>query len=135
MWLTDLPGYLPPVQIDEVVRAGGVGEVIESKNDDYKVGDLVMGLVGWQQYCVSSVSQERLRIVPNIVPMPTLLNVLGTTGITAYYGLVELGKPKKGETVLVSGAAGATGSVAAQIAKIHGCKVIGIAGGEKNAAG
>ena len=98
MWLTDLPGYLPPVQIDEVVRAGGVGEVVESKNDDYKVGDLVMGLVGWQQYCVSSCKpEERLRIVPNIVPMPTLLNVLGTTGITAYYGLVELGKPKKGE--------------------------------------
>ena len=132
MWLNDMPGYLPPVQIGEVVRSGGVGKVIDSKHSDYKVGDLVFGFVGWQSHCLVAPTQdERFRVIPDILPLPTMLNVLGTTGITAYYGLVELGDPKPGETVLVSGAAGATGSVAAQIAKLKGCNVIGIAGGEK----
>ena len=132
MWLNDMPGYLPPVQIGEVVRSGGVGKVIDSKHSDYKVGDLVFGFVGWQSHCLVAPTQdERFRVIPDILQLPTMLNVLGTTGITAYYGLVELGDPKPGETVLVSGAAGATGSVAAQIAKLKGCNVIGIAGGEK----
>ena len=132
MWLNDMPGYLPPVQIGEVVRSGGVGKVIDSKHSDYKVGDLVFGFVGWQSHCLIAPTQdERFRVIPDILPLPTMLNVLGTTGITAYYGLVELGDPKPGETVLVSGAAGATGSVAAQIAKLKGCNVIGIAGGAK----
>lgn len=132
MWLTDLPGYLPPVQINELVRAGGIGRVIESKNPKYKQGDLVFGMVGWQTHLITDAKEEdRFRPIPELLPIPTLLNVLGTTGITAYYGLVELAKPKAGEVVLISGAAGATGSVAAQLAKEAGCYVIGIAGGEQ----
>jgi NADPH-dependent curcumin reductase CurA len=130
MWLTDLPGYLPPVQIDEVVRAGGMGRVLESKNPNYKEGDLIFGMVGWQTHLITDAKEEdRFRLIPELLPIPTMLNVLGTTGITAYYGLLELAKPKAGEVVLVSGAAGATGSVAAQLAKEAGCHVIGIAGG------
>ena len=130
MWLTDLPGYLPPVQIDEVVRAGGMGRVLESKNPKSKEGDLIFGMVGWQTHLITDAKEEdRFRLIPELLPIPTMLNVLGTTGITAYYGLLELAKPKAGEVVLVSGAAGATGSVAAQLAKEAGCHVIGIAGG------
>ncbi len=131
-WLNDVPGYLPPVQIDEVVRSGGIGRVIDSKNPDYKTGDLTFGLVGWQTHCLTKPSvEDRFRVIPDLLPMPTMLNVMGSTGITAYYGLIELGKPKSGETVLVSGAAGATGSVVVQIAKLKGCHVIGIAGGKE----
>ena len=130
MWLTDLPGYLPPVQIDEVVRSGGVGKVVESKNDAYQVGDLLTGLVGWQKFCqVSADVLPFFRKIPDNLPIPATMNVFGSTGLTAYFGLLDVGKPKEGETVVVSGAAGATGSVVAQIAKIMGCHVIGIAGG------
>ena len=130
MWLTDLPGYLPPVQIDEVVRSGGVGKVVESKNDAYQVGDLLTGLVGWQKFChVSADVLPFFRKIPNNLNIPATMNVFGSTGLTAYFGLLDVGKPKEGETIVVSGAAGATGSVVAQIAKIMGCHVIGIAGG------
>ncbi len=131
-WLNDVPGYLPPVQIGEVIRSGGIGRVLKSKNLEYNVGDLVFGFVGWQTHCVTKAGpDERFRIVPELLPIPTMLNVMGSTGITAYYGLIELGKPKSRETVLVSGAAGATGSVVVQIAKLKGCHVIGIAGGKE----
>tara|TARA_B100000029_G_scaffold516778_1_gene634097 strand:+ start:29648 stop:30580 length:933 start_codon:yes stop_codon:yes gene_type:complete len=134
-WLNDLPGYLPPVQIGEVIRSGGIGRVIQSKNSQYNVNDLTFGFVGWQTHCITKPTDEdRFRVVPDVLPIPTMLNILGITGITAYYGLLELGKPKPGETVLVSGAAGATGSVAAQIAKLKDCHVIGIAGGEEKCA-
>jgi NADPH-dependent curcumin reductase len=131
-WLNDVPGYLPPVQIGEVVRSGGMGRVIESKNAAYNVGDLVFGFVGWQSHCITKAEDDdRFRVIPELLPIPTMLNVMGTTGITAYYGLLELGKPQPGETVLVSGAAGATGSVVVQIAKLKGCHVIAIAGGKE----
>ena len=131
-WLNDVPGYLPPVQIGEVVRSGGMGRVIESKNPEYNVGDLTFGFVGWQSHCVTKAEEDdRFRVIPELLPIPTMLNVMGTTGITAYYGLIELGNPQPGETVLVSGAAGATGSVVVQIAKLKGCHVIGIAGGQE----
>ena len=111
-WLNDVPGYLPPVQIGEVVRSGGIGRVLESKNAEYKVDDLTFGFVGWQTHCVTKPeADERFRVVPDLLPIPTMLNVMGSTGITAYYGLIELGDPKPGEPGLVSGAAGATGSV------------------------
>ena len=88
--------------------------------------------MGWQTHCVTKPeADDRFRVVPDLLPIPTMLNVMGTTGITAYYGLIELGDPKPGETVLVSGAAGATGSVVVQIAKLKGCHVIGIAGGKE----
>ena len=131
-WLNDEPGYLPPVQIDEVVRSGGIGRVLQSKNPEYKVGELTFGLVGWQTHCLTKPeAEDRFRIIPELLPIPTMLNVMGSTGITAYYGLIELGNPQPGETVLVSGAAGATGSVVVQIAKLKRCHVIGIAGGKE----
>ena len=131
-WLNDVPGYLPPVQIGEVIRSGGIGKVIDSNNPEYKTGDLTFGLIGWQTHCLTKPNEDdRFRVVPDLLPIPTMLNVMGSTGITAYYGLIELGKPKSGETVLVSGAAGATGSVVVQIAKLKGCNVIGIAGGKE----
>ena len=131
-WLNDVPGYLPPIQIGEVIRSGGIGRVIDSNNPEYKTGDLTFGLIGWQTHCLRKPNvDDRFRVVPDLLPIPTMLNVMGSTGITAYYGLIELGKPKSGETVLVSGAAGATGSVVVQIAKLKGCHVIGIAGGKE----
>ena len=132
MWLTDMPGYLPPIQIDEVIRSGGMGRVIESKNDKFDEGDLVNGFVGWQTHLISN--GKGCTKVPEILPIPTMINVLGLTGITAYFGLLDDGQPKEGDTVVVSGAAGATGSVVAQIAKIKGCNVIGIAGGDEKCA-
>ena len=132
IWLTDRPGYLPPIQIDEVIRSGGMGRVIQSKNPNFKEGDLVSGIVGWQTHLISD--GKGFRVIPELLPIPTMLNVLGLTGITAYFGLLDIGKPKEGETVVVSGASGATGSVVAQIAKIKGCNVIGIAGGEEKCA-
>ena len=131
-WLNDVPGYLPPVQIGEVIRSGGIGKVIDSNNPEYKTGDLTFGLIGWQTHCLTKPNvDDRFRVVPDLLPIPTMLNVMGSTGITAYYGLIELGKPKPEEIVLVSGAAGATGSVVVQIAKLKGCNVIGIAGGKE----
>ena len=132
MWLTDMPGYLPPIQIDEVIRSSGMGRVIQSKSDKFDEGDLINGLVGWQTHLISD--GKGFTKVPEVLPIPTMINVLGLTGITAYYGLLDVGQPKEGDTVVVSGAAGATGSVVAQIAKIKGCNVIGIAGGEEKCA-
>jgi len=132
MWLTDMPGYLPPIQIDEVIRSSGMARVIASKSERFQEGELVNGLVGWQTHLVTD--GKGFTKVPEILPIPTMINVLGLTGITAYFGLLDIGQPKEGDTVVVSGAAGATGSVVAQIAKIKGCNVIGIAGGEEKCA-
>jgi NADPH-dependent curcumin reductase CurA len=118
---------MPPVQIGEPMRAGAVGQVIESKAPNLKPGDLVQGLFGWQDYVVAPGAM--LAKVPAGVAPTHLLGVLGVTGLTAYFGVLDLGKPKAGETFVVSGAAGATGSVAGQIAKIQGARVVGIAGG------
>lgn len=131
-WLDDIPSYLPPVAIGEVMRASTVAEVLESNNPEIPAGSLVQGMFGWQEYAVAGPSSP---FPPNLLPEgtpPTMpLSVFGGTSFTAYFGLLDVGKPVPGETVLVSGAAGATGSMVAQIAKIHGCRVIGIAGGEE----
>src|SRR3954470_6706562 len=122
--------YLPAVKIGEVVRSFAAGEVIESRHPKFKAGQLVQGLFGWQDYACArpgTVSAPS-PVVPG-VPIETAMSALGVTGITAYFGLLEIGRPKAGETVVVSGAAGATGSIVGQIAKIQGCRAIGIAGG------
>jgi NADPH-dependent curcumin reductase CurA len=128
-WLDDRPSYIPPVAIGAVMRASGVGQVVESHHRDFRPGDLVQGLLGWQEYALVGGGALPVSKIPPDVPPTWPLGVLGLTGLTAYFGLLDVGKPKPGETVVVSGAAGATGSIAAQIAKIKGCRVIGIAGG------
>ncbi len=129
-WMEDRKSYVPPVGIGEVMRAGSVGQVIESNNPDYKVGDKVQGTFGWQEYAISN-GQGILNatVIPEGQSLTAPLSVFGITGLTAYFGLLDVGQAKEGETVLVSGAAGSTGSIAAQIAKLKGCRVIGVAGG------
>ena len=134
-WLNDTKGYIPPVQIGEIMRAGSVAEVVESNHDGFKAGDLVQGGFGWQDFAVTDgEGMLPARKMPPGVSPNAALSIFGTTGLTAYFGLLDVGKPKDGDVVLVSGAAGATGSVVGQIAKILGCHVIGIAGGEKKCA-
>jgi NADPH-dependent curcumin reductase CurA len=130
-WMEDRESYLPPVQLGEPMRAGSIGQVVESNNPEFQKGDLVQTTGGWQDFIVAAPGQGVLGLskVPDGVPPEMMLSVLGVTGLTAYFGLLDLGEPKSGETVLVSGAAGATGSVAGQIAKLKGCRVVGIAGG------
>ncbi len=134
-WMEDRPSYIPPVAVGEVMRAGSVGQVVDSKSPAFRAGDFVQGAFGWQDYAVSD-GRGLLPVskLPPGMPLTWPLGVLGITGLTAYFGLLDLGKPKAGETVVVSGAAGATGSVAAQIAKLKGCRVIGIAGGREKCA-
>jgi hypothetical protein len=121
--------YVAPLQIGDVMRAGAVGTVAASRHPDYPEGTLVAGTFGMQDYAVTEPGDGRLRTFPEGVEPTEALGVLGGTGMTAYFGLLELGEPRPGQTVVVSGAAGATGSVAGQIAKIRGCRVVGIAGG------
>ncbi len=127
-WLNDVRSYIPPVQIGEVMRAGSVGEVVESNNPNFPKGGFVYGNGGVQQYVVTS-GKGWHHIDPKIAPLPMFLGTLGMPGFTAYFGLIEHGQLKEGETVLVSGAAGAVGSIVGQIAKIKGCRAVGIAGG------
>lgn len=120
--------YLPAVKIGEVVRSAGAGRVVASNNPAYAVGDLLSGLTGWQDYLAIN-PKGQFNKLPAGAPLELAMSVLGLTGITAYFGLLEIGRPVAGETVVVSGAAGATGSVVGQIARIKGCRVVGIAGG------
>jgi NADPH-dependent curcumin reductase CurA len=130
-WMEDRESYMPPVAIGEPMRAGSVAQVVASNHPDYSPGELVQTLGGWQDFLVVDGSAGGIglsKLPPGVTPQMAL-GVLGTTGQTAYFGMLDLGKPEAGQTVLVSGAAGATGSVAGQIARIKGCRVIGIAGG------
>jgi NADPH-dependent curcumin reductase CurA len=121
--------YIPPVGIGEVMRAGAAGTVVASKHEKFKVGDVVTGTFGVQQYALSN-GKGVIKVDTRLVPLPVYLGTLGMPGMTAYFGLLDVGKPKTGETVVVSGAAGAVGMVVGQIAKIKGCRVVGIAGGQ-----
>jgi NADPH-dependent curcumin reductase len=119
--------YLPAVKIGEVVRSFGAGRIEKSNSQGFKAGDLVLGLVGWQDYV--AMKPGGLNKLPPGAPIELAMGVLGMIGMTAYFGLLDVGRPVAGETVVVSGAAGATGSLVSQIAKIRGCRAIGVAGG------
>ncbi|TQC49455.1 NADP-dependent oxidoreductase [Rhodococcus sp. WS4] len=148
-WMNDGPSYAPPVALGDVMRGHGIGEVVDSASPDLPVGTMVHGSFGWQEYVLARAevhsvgSLEHIhgadsdlpaaRAIPEGVAPTAATGVLGTTGLTAYFGMLELGRPKPGDVVVVSGAAGATGSVAGQLAKIAGATVIGITGGPDKA--
>ena len=133
--MDDAPGYLPPIGLGETVRGAGVGEVVASNSDRYGPGDLVVGFTGWQDYVIADEGLASMQVIPPGIDPTMVLSVLGVTGMTAYFGMIDVGRVAEGDTVVVSGAAGATGSVAGQIARIKGAgKVVGIAGSPEKCA-
>jgi NADPH-dependent curcumin reductase CurA len=129
-WMNEGRSYIPPVGIGDVMRAFAAGEVIASNDPDIAVGEHVGGLLGAQEYAVAS-GKGVFKVDPSLAPLPVYLGTLGMPGVTAYFGLLDIGRPKQGETVVVSGAAGAVGGLVGQIAKLKGCHVVGIAGGSE----
>jgi NADPH-dependent curcumin reductase CurA len=132
-WMNDVETYLPPLQLGAVMRAYMVGKVTASRNPAFAVGDFVAGLDGVQEYAISDGSLM-MKVDTGLAPLPAYLNSLAIAGLTAYCGLIEVGAPQAGETVVVSGAAGSVGAHAAQIARIKGCRAVGIAGGARKCA-
>jgi NADPH-dependent curcumin reductase CurA len=130
--MRDAKSYVPPVELGAVMTGGAVGEVVASRDPSLAAGDIVEGLLGWQEYGVLPANQLR-RVDPGLAPISTALGILGMPGITAYFGLLEIGQPKAGETVVVSAASGAVGGIVGQIAKIKGCRAVGIVGGPAKA--
>ncbi len=128
--MNDRKSYVASFRLNDVLNGGIVGEVIESESKGFVKGDFVVGNLGWEDYPIADENEVRT-INPDIAPVSTALGVLGMPGLTAYFGLLDIGQPKQNETVVVSGAAGAVGTIAGQIARIHGCRVVGIAGSEK----
>lgn len=133
-WMNVGKSYIPPVELGAVMRAGGVGEVVASENEKYAVGDFVTGTLGVQQYLLAPEGKGLTKVDATKAPLSTYLSTLGMTGLTAYFGLLDVGQPKEGEVVVVSGAAGAVGMIVGQIAKLKGCRVVGIAGGADKCA-
>jgi NADPH-dependent curcumin reductase CurA len=125
--------YIAPVRLGDPMRAGGLGVVVASKSPAFAPGDFAVGTVNVQEYATLKAA-SLVKADPNVAPLPVFLNVLGMPGMTAYFGLLDVGKPKRGNTVVVSGAAGAVGMTVGQIAKIQGCRVVGIAGGPQKCA-
>ncbi len=128
--MNDAPSYAPPVGLGEVMVGGAVGAVVESQHPEYPPGQIVTGNFGWQAFAVAD-GRDVMRVDPAIAPISTSLGVLGMPGLTAYFGLLDVGRPRPGETVVVSGAAGAVGSAVGQIARLNGCRVVGVAGSEE----
>jgi NADPH-dependent curcumin reductase CurA len=133
-WMNEGKSYIRPVAINEVMRAGGIGKVLASKSPKFAVGDVVSGSIGVQEYWIGAADDKTAgfyKLDPKLAPLPKYLNALGMPGMTAYFGLLDVGQPKAGETVVVSGAAGAVGQTVGQVAKQKGCRVVGIAGGKE----
>jgi NADPH-dependent curcumin reductase len=134
VWMNGIDTYVPGIHVGDVMRAGGLGEVVQSRNAAFTEGDLVFGMMQWSEYCVARAGPDGMMTLPRQEPITAFLSVYGVTGLTAYFGMLDVAQPKEGETVVVSGAAGAVGSVAGQIGKILGCRVVGIAGGPEKCA-
>ncbi len=130
-WMENRSDYVAPMKIGDVMRGNGTGRILESNNPDLPVGTVVAGAWGWQEYAVVGGKSSPVHALPEGLPIPTAMALLGTTGLTAYFGMLDVGEPVAGDAVLVSGAAGATGSVAGQIAKLKGCRVVGLAGSQE----
>jgi len=131
-WMDDEPSYLPPVELNEPMRASAVAQVIRSESPEFPEGSFVQGFFGWQDYALAGPDSLIPPMpLPEGTPLTMPLSIFGGTSLTAYFGLLDVGKPEENDTVVVSGAAGATGAVVCQIAKIKGCRVIGIAGGRE----
>lgn len=128
-WVNAAANYSNPVEIGAVMRSFAVGEVVESQHPEYRAGDIVAGMFGWQDYALSDGSQVTRKVGETDLPLSLALGVLGLNGVTAYWGLLGVGQPREGDTVLVSTASGSVGSAVGQIAKIKGCRTVGIAGG------
>ncbi len=134
IWISDAESYLPPVAVGDIMRAGGLGTVVESKHPDFHEGDTVSGLLGWQTYGVNNGEFiHKIPVLPGI-PKTTFMGALGMTGATAYFGLLDIGAPREGETIVVSAATGAVGSVVCQIAKLKGLRVVGTTGSAEKCA-
>ena len=128
-WARDEPSYLPPIELGAVMRSGAAGRIVASNNPALPVGGAVMGMLGWQEHAVIGGNTGAMaNVLPDGVELVDSLSLFGSTGVTAYFGLIEIGQPQAGETIVVSGAAGGVGSIVGQIAKILDCRVVGIAG-------
>lgn len=134
-WMREVASYIAPVRLGDVMRGLTVGEVVTSNHPDFALGDKVMTMLGWQDYGVAGPDALPNKLPSDLpIPLSSFLSVLGITGLTAYFGLLEVGLPKPDDTVVVSTAAGAVGSIVGQIAKLKGCRVVGIAGGDEKCA-
>ncbi|HMK98761.1 MAG TPA: NADP-dependent oxidoreductase [Acidimicrobiales bacterium] len=134
-WMDDRPGYMPPIGLGEVVRGAGIAEVTDSRSDRYAVGDLLYGMTGWQEWVLAGPGEQSMQVLPAGIEPGAALNVLGVNGMTAWFGLLEVGAMQAGDCVVVSAAAGATGSLVGQIARLKGAgRVVGIAGGPEKCA-
>jgi NADPH-dependent curcumin reductase CurA len=134
VWMNGFDTYVPGIHVGDPMRGGAIAEVVRSRSPRYREGGLVLGMMPWADYAIAASGPEGMTPLPRQEPITAFLSVYGVTGLTAYFGLLDIGRPNAGETVVVSGAAGAVGSVAGQIGKIQGCRVVGIAGGPEKCA-